>query len=163
MVENWRFCAFSNCKNWIPTKKGAAPSIRRASLMILMTLIQYFGAIISLLCCYVVQPVENVSLAGGLLNDLIWDLLMKVSDSRMGGITLRLQKPLLYHLCQWEPQLLITPTSKEAELDRAWKCLKPDISHESGSPHGFDCGSQGNELWVHLMFVTNVSHVDCWS
>ena len=53
---------------------------------------------------------SNGSLAGGLLNDLIWDLLMKVSASQMASITLRLE-PLLYHLTH----------SKEAELDSALK------------------------------------------
>ena len=81
---------------------NGAPSIRRKPLMILETAIHYFGASTQL---DIVQPVKNSNgdYGPGLLNDLIWDLLMKVSASQMGCITLRLQarapkKPLLYHL-----------------------------------------------------------------
>lgn len=63
---------------------------------------------------------SNGSLAGGLLNDLIWDLLMKVSASQMASITLRLE-PLLYHLTH----------SKEAEPDSAlkWHCAVCGLAH----------------------------------
>ena len=70
--------------------------------MILETAIHYFGASTQLDIVELVKN-SNGDYGTGLLNDLIWDLLMKVSAAQMGCITLRLQaraakKPLLYHL-----------------------------------------------------------------